>query len=574
VNGAEALPYPLDDPGLVVGAADRCARVAAVSVRVADGLAGDAALLAGAWAGPAARGCREEMHAATGLVRSLGDPAHRSAVLLRAHAEVLRHGRAQVDALRREYDALVAAQGRQLALPADPELPGPLRRLQAEETRDRLQLALSALHRRHQEVLDLVAEHARHTARQVYAAVASVLPGRADRTGRVGDQEVVLAAALPLLAASRRAAGVGGPPAVGTAPDLARLWWAGLTPDEQRRAVETWPDRVGALDGLPGVVRSAANERRLGQDVARLRAASALTDDERSWLDTCLLVQQQLAQVRSQRGHGLAPMTAQLLVFDPTAFGHQGRAAIAVGDVDTADNVAFLVPGMGSQVRGAMAQLTGAALRVTAETRRIAPGATTATVAWIGYDAPAFAAVVTDDAADHGADLLAADLLAVQASRDVAPHLSVIGHSYGSTTSGIALRDHLTGVDDLVLVGSPGPGVEAASDLHVPAGHVFVGASSRDPVSYLDWFGADPTHADFGAVRFEAEDVTRAAWHVALGDHSKYFDPHTESLANIAHVVAGDYAGVVRAPYRDEVFLLPDGINDDPESGREPTTFP
>ena len=46
-------------------------------------------------------------------------------------------------------------------------------------------------------------------------------------------------------------------------------------------------------------------------------------------------------------------------------------------------------------------------------------------------------------------------------------------------TAGTALRDHVTGVDDAVLVGSPGPNVEHASALHVPAGHVFVGANSR-----------------------------------------------------------------------------------------------
>ena len=62
-------------------------------------------------------------------------------------------------------------------------------------------------------------------------------------------------------------------------------------------------------------------------------------------------------------------------------------------------------------------------------------------------------------------DLLAADVMAVQASRYVVPHLTVIGHSYGSTTTGTALRDHVTGVDDAVLVGSPGANVEHASRL-------------------------------------------------------------------------------------------------------------
>jgi pimeloyl-ACP methyl ester carboxylesterase len=171
-----------------------------------------------------------------------------------------------------------------------------------------------------------------------------------------------------------------------------------------------------------------------------------------------------------------------------------------------------------------------------------------------------------------GADLLVADVLAVQAARDVLPHLTVIGHSYGSTTVGTALRERETGTDDVVLVGSPGPNIDRAAQLHLPAGHVFVGASSRDPVSYLDRFGADPTQASFGATRFQAEDPTRNSWRLDFDDHSKYFDAGSESLANIVDVVTGDYAGVERAAYRGEVPWRPDGINSDPEADRAPTT--
>jgi hypothetical protein len=573
---AEALPYPSDDPHLVTAAADRCRRVAAVAALVGDQLARDAVLLAAAWSGPAALGCRAELGAATELVRAVSEPLQRSAVELRAHGLVLLDARAQVDRLREDYGALVAAQQRELsALLRDTSTPGPARRLRAADALAAHQLELAALHRRHQHVLDRVTEHARATGRRIGAAAESLVPRRGAGGRPVSDREAALAAALPLLAASRRAAGADAPPpAAGSAPQLVRLWWAALTSDERSRALLTWPVELGSLDGLPGAARSAANERRLAQDVAALRRREKLTPDQRRWLDNCLVVRAQLALARAVRGTGAGPPTAQLLVFDPTAFGYQGRAAIAVGDVDTADNVAFLVPGLGSDIHGGMARLTGNAVRVASEARRIAPGATTATVAWMGYDAPGFTSVASDDAAEHGATLLATDVLAVQASRDVAPHLSVVAHSYGTTTAGLALRDAQTGTDDLVLVGSPGPGVEDAGDLQLPSGHVFVGANSRDLVSYLDRFGKDPSHASFGAVRFEAEDVTRGSWHLEFGDHTKYFNAHSESLANIGQVVVGDYAGVVRAPYRGEVFLLPDGINDDPESDREPTTVP
>jgi pimeloyl-ACP methyl ester carboxylesterase len=95
----------------------------------------------------------------------------------------------------------------------------------------------------------------------------------------------------------------------------------------------------------------------------------------------------------------------------------------------------------------------------------------------------------------------------VQAARRLAPHLTVVAHSYGSTTAGLALRDTQTGTDDVVLVGSPVPGSTTPRTSRSPAGHVFVGANSRDPVSYVDRFGADPAYESFGAVRFEAEAV-------------------------------------------------------------------
>ncbi len=574
MTGAEALALPADDPDTVSVAAARCARVAALAADLGRDLGADSAALGDAWEGPAAQGCRAELQAAVGLVRSLVDPLHRSAGQLRAHAQLLAAALTEIEALRRQYDELVAEHARRLVvLMNDPELTGPLRRRQVEESWAGHRDELAALHRRHLAVLDRVAADARATGRRLSDAAWAVLPGPRSGRAAVDAHEPGLARLLPLLAAARTAAGVGArPPAVGTAPEAVRQWWAALTSDEQLRATRAWPAVLGRLDGLPASARSAANERRLALEISALRRRPALGDEARR-LDTCLLVQAQLDLVRAGDDPvGPAPQTAQLLVFEPAAFGGEGRAAIAVGDVDTADNVAFLVPGLGSDVRTALPGLTGDALLVTAAARRLAPTRSTATVAWVGYDAPGPVEAVVDRAAVSGAGLLAADVLAVQSARVVPPHVTLVGHSYGSTTTGLALRDHRTGVDDAVLLGSPGPDVDRASDLHVPAGHVFVGASSRDPVSYLDRFGGDPSHESFGAVRFQAEDPTRDTWRLDFADHSKYFDAGTESLSNIAHVVTGDAAGVTRAPYRHEQWLLPDGINDDPEADRDPST--
>jgi hypothetical protein len=570
-----ALPYPPDAPDHVHAAAARCRRVAALLGRLADDVAHDRSLLHGCWVGSAATACEAEMSAATRLVRALAEPLHRSGGFLDGHAQVVAQARSRVAALRLEYDDVAAAHRRRVdRLLADTDLAGPMRRIALQEAQDQRSSQLAALRRRHEAELERVAEHARVTARRLRHAAASVLPARRSGGRPAGDHEGSLAGRLPLLAAMRAAAGAGGaPPPAGSAPELVLAWWAALTPDEQERMIARYPSQVGALDGLPGAVRTQANEQQLATDLAVLRAKNALSDDEQRWLRSSDLVQQQLDRVRSDEDpFSLERLTAQLLVYEPTAFGYEGRAAIVVGDVDTADNVAFLVPGLNSTVDTAMSSLTSNALRVTQDARRLSPYETTATVAWMGYDAPELGNVVSDDAAVDGSRLLLDDVLAVQASRVVQPHLTVVGHSYGSTTTGTMLRDHESGTDDVVLIGSPGPNVEDADALRVPDGHVFVGASSRDPVSFLDRFGKDPTHESFGATRFEAEDPTRNSWRLDLDDHSKYYNEGTESLSNIVHVVTGDYDGVVRAPYRHEVWLLPDGINSDPESDRDPTT--
>jgi hypothetical protein len=398
------------------------------------------------------------------------------------------------------------------------------------------------------------------------------MPGNAT-TGPPADAETLLVASLPLLTAQRSLASDGaGVPVAGTPAGTVRLWWSLLTSDEQQRLVDTSPASVGNLDGLPARVRSRANERVLDALLAALRGKESLDDTERRTLQNCLAVRREIDRARhATRPQGRGDVVVQLLVFDPRAFAGDGRAAIAVGDVDNADNVAFLVPGLDANLHESLPTLIGNAGLLHRAAEREAKGMTTAVVAWVGYDAPGLRNVLGDDAAEAGAELLVADVMAVQAARDVVPHLTVIGHSYGSTTAGTALRDHVTGVDDAVLLGSPGADVERASDLHVPAGHVFVGSSSRDPIGYADRFGLDPTHERFGAVRFQAEDVTRNSWRFDLDDHSKYFHPKTESLANIVDIVVGNYAEVGRAAYRDEVPFLPDGINADPEAHREPT---
>jgi pimeloyl-ACP methyl ester carboxylesterase len=122
-----------------------------------------------------------------------------------------------------------------------------------------------------------------------------------------------------------------------------------------------------------------------------------------------------------------------------------------------------------------------------------------------------------------------------------APHLTVVGHSYGSTVVGAAASTQPLEADDLVLLGSPGALVDDVEELGRPRGHVFVGEAALDAVADLGVFGADPGDPGFGATRIRADPGPEVSWRDRLsgGDHSHYFDAGSESLRNVARVVVG-----------------------------------
>lgn len=370
-------------------------------------------------------------------------------------------------------------------------------------------------------------------------------------------------------------------------------WWALLTPAEKMAVMSQRALRLGRIDGLPAEVRDEANRIALTErldDLERQETEGSLSDEQKHELSNIRAVRDQLAVTESQTDPLTGePLDAQLLIFEPAEFDGDGRAAIVVGNADTADNVAWTVPGLGSQVDSAMGTQVSRSLNLYDETRRLNGGTeTTAVVAWVGYDAPSGGVsfdslgVATRGDAEDGAELLAQDVSALRVSRgEDQPHVTVIGHSYGSTTVAIAGDDEDLQADDIVLIGSPGAGdADNASDLGVDPEHVWVGANSRDPVTYLGgtgWvnlsgvtLGNDPAEDDFGANRFEAEATDRGGY-VAFGDHSKYFDRESESLYNMANIVNGSYDDVQEAEHRYDPWY--DEMQD-PEWDREPEPAP
>lgn len=241
---------------------------------------------------------------------------------------------------------------------------------------------------------------------------------------------------------------------------------------------------------------------------------------------------------------------AYLLIFRPEDFRGDGRAAIAFGNPDYASNTAIIVPGLNSTVESVYSNNSDAD-NLYQQMKLTNPGQPSSVISYMGYDAPEMNfSVVTEARAKAGADLLREDVEGWRAAHVSGPnHVTVIGHSYGSTTVADAV-DHGMKADDYVLIGSPGMGTASASDF--PSGHLYTGSATADPVAQLSRFGQDPAASGSGAVRFHAESPDRGdkPWYL-FADHSRYFQANTageewrpsESLANIATIANGGRLG-------------------------------
>ncbi|WP_422743626.1 alpha/beta hydrolase [Mycobacterium sp. WMMD1722] len=395
-------------------------------------------------------------------------------------------------------------------------------------------------------------------------------------------------------------AGLGGqlpetpPPAeptipVGAGPDAVRRWWDALSDADRRRLLSEQPARIGNLAGVPVAVRSEANVAVLNADIARVENATvAIPHEQMVRYENAVAVR---AALRAHHARTGAPTF--LYVYAPGDFAGQGRAAITIGDPDRAANTTILVPGTGNSV--ASGWLGGDDVAgVYNEIAAADPARTAAVVAWMGYDAPdalTDSRVADVGLARAGGDLLAGDVNALATTHRGDSHVTVIGHSYGSTTVADAAAGSGMRTDDVILVGSPGTDLaRSAADFHLPAGgHLFVGAASTDPVSHLGGLpqlpipgtdvvialGADPATDGFGSTRFRAEV---AGLTDPISDHGQYFRPGSESLFSIATIASGNGDALqglgMTAPHRDRFpFTLPglEALGLDPETWRPGT---
>jgi pimeloyl-ACP methyl ester carboxylesterase/uncharacterized protein YukE len=404
-------------------------------------------------------------------------------------------------------------------------------------------------------------------------------------------------------------------PEQGTDPQQVKQWWDSLRPEERQRLADEQPERIGNLNGIPVATRDYANRRVMTGDLDCVRRAAAnagvsneavLADPDRYGLTQKDVTRYRNAEqvetgidFNGQPDANHVPKNPIFLhTYQPEQFGGQGRAALAIGNPDQADNTTVLVPGTGNSVSDRYFGKPDG-LNVYHEMQSADPTKTNSVVLWMGYDAPDSPTdlrIAQTDLARHGGSLLAPDVNAFDVTNGPKDsHVTVIGHSYGSTTVADAAAGYGMRTDDVVLIGSPGTDLaKSAADFHLPdGGDVYVGAASSDPVTHLGsqqipispfpstpfetptpgipvGLGTDPTLDGFGSTRFKAEvpGLTNP-----FGDHSEYFTDGSESLYAIGDITSGHGALLeehgMTARHRGE-YVLADSV--DPEFFRTPTS--
>ena len=377
-------------------------------------------------------------------------------------------------------------------------------------------------------------------------------------------------------------------------PEERAKYWSQQSEAQKQHLCDKYPDLIGNADGVEGWARDRANRNRLPKLKQEAKDnVSTYTELLKSpWIDSNTrayylseldkaekavkaydAVQEQLDKGISledyQHGKKGDPVSLLTLQND----GARVKAAMGQGDVDHAKNVATFVPGIGTTVEGSM----GDYMRQTKNLRSAAmaqgnlSARDVATVAWLGYDAPGKAdlnqpqnipGIISPFLAQSGSDRLAGFMNGMQASRDYGAgdaHMTLVGHSYGSSTSGMAATKVKYGViDDLVLCGSPGMGTYDAKNYHVDQNHLWVsGVPKGDSVQgmgairggIVGSLGKNPMDSDSGfthlsddatgSPKYNKDAPASKPFNFNFDNHSIYLEDGTETLQDIGRVAAG-----------------------------------
>ena len=387
-------------------------------------------------------------------------------------------------------------------------------------------------------------------------------------------------------------------PSPDTDPAAVKQWWDSLSEQQRQELIAKHPPILGNLNGIPAEVRDPVNVAVMDDDLDRVENAAqrnnvsadevaanpgryGLSDNDITRYQNATKTQEGLlhqAGIPSDENRRYSSYSAQerldrnlrptmLWAYDPQAFDGKGRAAVTIGNPDKATNTAVIVPGTSASVRdGWLSDGHNDAMNLYDQSLHAAPGQPTAVMSWMGYNTPESFTdpnIANTGLSRTGGDALAWDVnsFGVTHEAGVPQHVTVAGHSYGSTTVADAFANSGMQADDAILLGSPGTDVaRSAADFHLDGGQVYIGDASTDPVGWLGemgntlpgnlndsldnmigpsaGLGTDPAFEDFGATRFRAE--VPGADMIDPGDHSYYYTPGSESLRSMTEIVTGN----------------------------------
>lgn len=362
-------------------------------------------------------------------------------------------------------------------------------------------------------------------------------------------------------------------------PEQVNQWWEDLTDAEREALIAEHPEWVGPTDGIPTDARDTANRTSLDNEIdslddqiaaieAQLAAADTPGYDEGPNGETpdYAALQEQLTELQQDR-HDLAALRSHITddegnpaAFDDVeppqqyyllGFGTEGsgQAIVSIGNPDTATNVNAYVPGTGGSLEGASGGIMNRTETMAFDADQWGvEGEETATVLWLGYDAPDNAipgqeGVWDDIEAAHGryaedaAENLESFTQGIRATAEGEPaNLTLTGHSYGTTVIGEAATSEGVEADNLLLIASPGVTADTADALGVDSGYVYATRNDSDVIQYTSFHGTDPVRDDFGATVIESYADDGDAVH----NHSTYWDAVNErGRKDMANVVTG-----------------------------------
>lgn len=370
-------------------------------------------------------------------------------------------------------------------------------------------------------------------------------------------------------------------PPPGASADEVNQWWNLLSDADRQRLTDAAPRELGNRDGLPVAARDDINRTVMERDIARVEQAAAgngvsteqvagaperygLTAADVTAYQNGLKAKAGLDHQGSS-GNPNRPRPVYLFGYDPLAYGGEGTAAIALGNPDTADNVGVIVPGTGSSLSsGWLTSGRNDGINLIDQMNKADPAKQNAVLMWMGYDSPdSFAdpRIANPLLARAGGDLLAGDVNSLHVTHvgPGSPEITVLGHSYGSTTVADAFAGSGMQATNAVLLGCPGTDLaQSAADFNLQGGQVYVGNASTDPVGWIGagdvaadvlngplgtelgtgiGLGNDATAESFGAVRFKSE--VPGGDMLDFNDHSYYYTMGSESLYSMSAIASG-----------------------------------